>query len=64
MIKHKKPTSQTWRTFLDTHVRDLISVDFMIVPIITFRFLFVFIVLSHDRRRILQINVTDSPTAS
>ena len=64
MIKHKKPTSQTWRTFLDNYVRDLISVDFMIVPTITFRLLLVFIVLSHDRRRILHINVTDSPTAS
>ena len=64
MAKPQKPPSQTRRTFLENHVKDLISVDFMIVPTITFRLLFVFIVLSHDRRRIIHFNVTDSPTAS
>ena len=64
MIKPKKPPSQPWRTFLDNHVKNMISVDFMIVTTITFKLLYVFIVLSHDRRRIIHFNVTDSPTAS
>ena len=64
IVKHRKPPSQTWQTFLDNHVKSLISVDFMIVPTITFKLLFVFIVLSHDRRRIIQFNVSDSPTAA
>ena len=64
MIKSKKPPSQTWRTFLENHVKNLISVDFMIVPTITFKLLYVFIILSHGRRKIIHFNVTDSPTAS
>ena len=28
MVRHPKPPSQTWRTFLDNHVQNLVSVDF------------------------------------
>ena len=31
MIRHRNPPSQTWRTFLDNHVADLVSVDFFTV---------------------------------
>ena len=55
--------SPTWRTFLDQHVRDLVSIDFFIVPTATFRVLFVFIVLAHDRWRIVHFNMTEHPTA-
>jgi len=61
--KRTGPPSPTWRTFLDQHVRDLVSIDFFIVPTVTFRVLFVFIVLAHDRRRIVHFNVTEHPTA-
>ena len=37
--------------------------DFFVVPTLTFRVLFVFVVLAHDRRRILHFNVTSHPTA-
>jgi len=57
------PPTPTWKTFLDQHVRDLVSIDFFIVPTATFRVLFVFIVLAHDRRRIVHFNVTEHPTA-
>jgi transposase InsO family protein len=63
MVRHRKPPSQSWRTFLDNHVRNLVSVDFFTVTTVTFRVLFVFVVLAHDRRRVVQFNVTDSPTA-
>jgi putative transposase len=63
MPKQRKPPSQTWRTFLDNHVKDLISIDFFVVPTATFRILFVLIVLAHDRRRIIHFNVTEHPTA-
>ena len=56
--KRPGPPSPTWKTFLDQHVRDLVSIDFFIVPTATFRVLFVFIVLAHDRRRIFQFNLT------
>ena len=32
MIRHRKPPSQTWRTFLDNHVKELVSIDFFTVP--------------------------------
>ena len=56
------PPSQTWRTFLINHVAQLASIDFFTVPTATFRVLFVFLVLSHDRRRIVHLNVTARPT--
>jgi putative transposase len=55
--------SPTWRTFLDTHLRDLVAIDFFLVSTLTFRLLFVVVVLRHDRREILHLNVTDHPTA-
>ena len=36
--------------------------DFFTVPTALFRVLFVFVVLSHDRRRVLHFNVTEHPT--
>jgi putative transposase len=64
MPNNRKPPSQTWRTFLDNHYRDLVSIDFMTVPTATFRVLYVLIVLAHDRRRVLRFNVTEHPTAA
>ena len=63
MPKSRKPPSQTWRAFLNNHVRDLVSVDFFTVPTVSFRVLFVFVVLAHHRRRIVHFNVTEHPTA-
>src|SRR5216683_220919 len=56
--------SQTWRTFLQNHLADLVSVDFFVVPTATFRVLYVFVVLLHHRRKVVHFNVTDSPTAA
>ena len=63
MIRHRNPPSQTWRTFLDNHVSDLVSVDFFTVPTVTFQILYVFIILRHDRREIVHFNATYHPTA-
>ena len=56
--------SQTWRTFLNNHVRDLVSIDFFTVPTARLRVLFVFIILSHQRRRVIHFNVTEHPTSA
>jgi transposase InsO family protein len=58
------PPSQTWRAFLSNHVAQLASVDFFTVPTATFRVLFVFVAPSHDRRRIVHLNVTAHPTST
>lgn len=63
MMRRRKPPSQSWRTFLDNHARDLASVDFFTVPTVTFRILYVFLVLRHERRQIVHFNVTPHPTA-
>jgi len=63
MVKRPKPRSQTWRTFLENHVKQLVSVDFLVVPTVSFRILYVFIVLAHERRRVVHFNVTEHPTA-
>jgi hypothetical protein len=63
LVRHRAPPSQTWRTFLDNHLGNLVSVDFFVVPTVLFKVLFVFVVLAHERRRIVHINVTDIPTA-
>ena len=64
MIRRRGPPSQTWRTFLSNHAKDIIALDFFTVPTATFRILCVLIILSHDRRRILLVNVTEHPTAA
>ena len=63
MVRHRTPPSHTWRSFLDNHANDLVSLDFFTLPTATFRVLFVFIVLRHDRRRIVHFNVTEHPSA-
>ena len=63
MIKHRGSPSQNWRTFLQNHAKELVGLDFFTVPTATFRVLFVLVILSHDRRRILHFNVTEHPSA-
>jgi putative transposase len=58
-----KPSSPTWKAFLNTHVQDLVACDFFTVPTATFRVLFVFVILAHERRWIVHFNVTEHPTA-
>lgn len=59
----RSPPSQTWRTFLTSHVGELVSIDFFTVPTAHLRVLFVLVVLAHHRRRVLHFNVTEHPTA-
>jgi transposase InsO family protein len=41
----------------------MLSVDFFVVPTVRFQILYVFLVLAHDRRRIIHFAVTVHPTA-
>ena len=63
MVRCRKPPSQTWPTFLENRVSQLVSIVFFTLPTIRFQVLYVFLVLAHDRRRILHFNVTRHPTA-
>jgi putative transposase len=57
------PPSQVWRSFLENHLADFAAIDFFTVPTATFRVLYVVLIMSHDRRRIVHFNVTTSPSA-
>ena len=61
--KTRQPPSQSWRVFLTNHANDLVALDFFTVPTISFRILYVFVVLSLERRRVVHFNVTANPTA-
>ena len=63
LVRSRKPPSQTWRTFLENHLHSLVSIDFFTVPTIRFQIPYVFLVLAHDRRRIVHLAVSAHPTA-
>ena len=64
MPKRRTPPSQTWKTFLKNHVGCLASIDFCVVPTATFRVLYLFIVLHHERRKVVHFAVTEHPSAN
>ena len=64
MRQQPRPPSQTWRTFLTNHASQIIAVDLFVVPTVTFRLLFVLVILAHDRRRLVHMAVTERPTAA
>jgi putative transposase len=63
LIRYGKTPTQTWKAFLNNHLKDLVSVDFFTVPSVSLRLLFVFVVLAHHCRRVAHFNVTEHPTA-
>jgi len=64
MRRHPRPPSQAWRTFLTNHASQILAADLFVVPTVTFRLLFVLVILGHERRRIVHVAVTDHPTAA
>jgi putative transposase len=61
--RSKKSPSPTWKTFLQNHVQDLVALDFFVVPTVTYKVLFVFLILAHERRRVVHFHITEHPTA-
>jgi len=61
--RHRKPPSQSWRTFLQNHLREAIAIDLAVVSTVRFGLLYVFVVLGLERRRLLHVHVTSHPTA-
>jgi putative transposase len=50
-------------TFLQNHIGEIVAIDFFTVPTIQMRVLFVFLVVEHQRRRVLHFGITEHPTA-
>lgn len=63
MVKPPPSPGQKWTAFLHNHMNQTASMDFFVVPTLTFHLLYVLVVLDHARRRILQVAVTANPTA-
>ena len=63
MAKRRPGSGQTWKTFLRNHVAGIGAMDFLVVPTVNFRLLFVLVILRHERRRLISLSVTDHPTA-
>jgi len=64
VVKRRDPEKgQRWSTFLANHMKVTAACDFFVVPTLTFTMLYAFVVLSHDRRRIVHVGVTAHPTA-
>jgi transposase InsO family protein len=61
--RRPRSSSQSWKTFLHNHTQQIVAIDFFTVPTAAFRVLFVFIVLAHERRKVLHFVITESPSA-
>ena len=63
MVKGGRGRSQTWKTFLHNHTAGIGAMDFLVVPTVGFKLLFVLAILRHERRRLITLSVTANPTA-
>ena len=61
--KSRRRPSQSWRTFLQNHTGAIAALDFFVVPTVTFGLLYVMIVITHERRKVVHFNITEAPTA-
>jgi transposase InsO family protein len=63
LAKSGRGGSQTWKTFLHNHTAGIGAMDFLVVPTVGFKLLFVLVILRHERRHLISLSVTDHPTA-
>ena len=58
------PTAEWgWRTFLRNHAPDIAAMDLFVVLTVGFEVLYAFVIIRLDRRDLVWVNVTTSPTA-
>ena len=63
MARRGRGPSQSWKTFLRNHSAGIAAIDFLIVPTVGFKLLFILVILRHQRRRLISLSVTANPTA-
>ena len=54
---------QRWLTFLKNHAPHITGIDFLVVRTLFFKAIYVFIAISHDRRKILHLGVISQPNS-
>jgi putative transposase len=62
-VRHREPPSPTWKAFLYNHGKDVVSMDFFVVPTVMYKVLFVLVILMHERRCAVRFHITEHPTA-
>ena len=55
---------QPWATFLRNHRDAIAAMDFLVVPTVRFKLLYVWFAIDHARREVLHFNVTANPTSA
>jgi transposase InsO family protein len=63
MARGRRPPSQSWKTFLQSHAEGIASIDFFVVPTATCKLLFGLLIIRHERRQLVHVAVTANPTA-
>jgi len=63
MVRRRGTPSPTWRSFLRNQAAGIAAIDMFVVASASFRLLYVMIILTHDRRKIVRFDVTRHPTA-
>ena len=58
-----RPSGQSWWTFLRNHMPEIAAMDLFVVPTLAFGLLYGFIIVRLDRRELVWMSVTNSPTA-
>jgi hypothetical protein len=48
-VRPQRPSSPTWKTFPNNRLKDLVSLDFFVVLTVTYKVLFVLVILAHER---------------
>ncbi len=61
-VPRKRPSGQTWKTFLRNHAAGVWACDFLQVTDLFFRPLFAFFIIELRSRKVIHVNVTQSPT--
>jgi hypothetical protein len=64
MVRRRGRPSPTWRSFLCNQAQGIAAIDMFVVTSLSFRLLYVVIILGHDRRKIIRAAVTEHPTAA
>jgi len=59
----RQQTGQRWSTFVRNHAKEIVACDFMTTVTARFQFLYLFVVIEIESRKILHLNVTAHPTA-
>ena len=64
MVRRVGTPPPTWRTFLRNEAIGIAAIDMFVAVSVSFRLLYVMVILAHGRRRIVRFDVTQHPTAA